>query len=71
MNQIDMDYEYFARLLWSLNSDQVKEMAKKFQVAESTVIRWQRGTSNPHPLVASQIGHFAAKLIARRWGKRK
>lgn len=34
------------------------ELASHFQVADSTVRRWEAGTARPHALIAQQIINF-------------
>ncbi len=37
------------------NSEGVRELADKFEVAISTVHRWASGTARPHPHIMQQI----------------
>lgn len=46
---------------WLADGDEIertKELAGKFEVAQSTVGRWIRGTARPHPLIQKQILRF-------------
>lgn len=44
-----------------------RDLARDFQVAESTVSRWAKGTARPHPaiqkLVLAWIGKRATKVV--------
>lgn len=32
-----------------------KELAAEFEVSESTVLRWAKGTARPHPRIRNQV----------------
>ena len=41
----------------------IKDVAAKFQVADSTVLRWANGVANPHPRMRELILEYVAKHI--------
>lgn len=46
----------------SLIPNLVKNVAKEFEIAESTVLNWSKGYGNPHPLIKRQILNHISKL---------
>lgn len=45
----------------SYDKEKARKLAGEFEVAESTVIRWIKGTANPHPLIKQQVIDYIRK----------
>lgn len=52
--------------LVGLHPADCRTLAAEFEVAESTVGRWRRGTACPHPLLAGRIIRRACELRRAR-----